>query len=84
MFAIARRWLDLRGDRLTFFLVRRYLARWRGIGPAFVKFPTGAVRYDDEILSSYAADNTFQSTTEAQQAKNDLVVGGAGRPTRRR
>jgi hypothetical protein len=42
--------------------------RWRGVGPVFVKFPTGAIRYDDAALAPYAAENTFQSTTEAQSA----------------
>jgi hypothetical protein len=42
--------------------------RWKGVGPVFIKFPTGAVRYDDEALTAYAAENTFQSTTEAQAA----------------
>jgi Helix-turn-helix domain len=42
--------------------------RWRGVGPVFIKFPTGAIRYDEAALAAYAAENTFQSTTEAQAA----------------
>jgi hypothetical protein len=45
--------------------------RWRGVGPVFVKLPTGAVRYDDETLTAYAAANTFASTTEAQAARRE-------------
>ena len=45
--------------------------RWRGVGPAFVKYPSGAVRYDPEVLAAYAADNTFSSTTEAQQRRGE-------------
>lgn len=42
--------------------------RWRGVGPAFVKFPTGGVRYDDAVLIAYVEANTFTSTTAAQAA----------------
>lgn len=45
--------------------------RWRGVGPVFIKLPTGAVRYDGETLTAYAAKNTFQSTTEAQAARRE-------------
>lgn len=43
--------------------------RWLGKGPKFVKLAGGAIRYDDAELAAYASANTYQSTTEAQQAR---------------
>ena len=43
--------------------------RWRGIGPVFVKFDSGGIRYSDEELIAYAARNSFRSTSEAQAAR---------------
>jgi Helix-turn-helix domain len=43
--------------------------RCQGCGPPFIKFPSGAVRYDEETLVSFVKANTFTSTTEAQAAR---------------
>jgi len=43
--------------------------RWAGTGPAFIKYPSGAVRYDDDELAAHKARNTYRSTTQAQAAR---------------
>jgi hypothetical protein len=43
--------------------------RWAGTGPRFIKYPSGAIRYDDIELDAYQARNTYRSTTEAQAAR---------------
>ena len=40
--------------------------RWRGVGPSFIKFPSGGVRYDDEAIAAFKAANSFTSTAEAK------------------
>jgi hypothetical protein len=47
--------------------------RGRGVGPRFIKLPTGAVRYELADLEAFLAGRSFQSTTEARAARKGAV-----------